>query len=68
MDAITMVASSGTSAPVLSSEAITTATGNIFTVVGQVLNEIVTQPIFTMFFVSGLIFLGIGIVSRLKHS
>lgn len=57
-----------TTTPTLSTDAITTATGNIFTVVGQVLNEIVSQPIFTMFFVSGLIFLGIGIVSRLKRS
>lgn len=63
-----MAASSGASSPTLTADNITTATGNIFTVVGQVLNEIVTQPIFTMFFVSGLIFMGVRIIRGLKRT
>lgn len=54
--------------PTLTADNITEATGNIFTVVGQVLNEIVTQPIFLMFLVSGLVFMGIRIIRGLKRA
>lgn len=58
-----------TSTPVagLTPENITEATGNIFTVVGQTLTEIVSEPVFLMFFVAGLIFLSVGIIKRLKR-
>lgn len=55
-------------APALTADSITTATENIFTVVGQTLNEIVTQPVFLMFFVAGLIFMSTKIISRLKRA
>lgn len=66
MNPTLMVAEATT--PALTTEGITTATSNIFTVVAQTLNEIVTQPIFLMFFVAGLIFMSIGIIKRLKHA
>ncbi len=55
------------SAPVLTTENLTTATGNIFTVVGQTLNEVVSHPIFLMFFVAGLVFMSIKIIRGLKR-
>lgn len=51
----------------LTTENITEATGNIFTVVGQTLSEIVSEPVFLMFFVAGLIFMSVGIIRRLKR-
>ncbi len=56
------------SAPALTPDNITTATGNIFTVVGQTLNEVVSQPIFLMFFVAGLVFMSIRIIRGLKRA
>lgn len=66
MNPMVMVAEATT--PALTAEGITTATSNIFTVVGDTLAQIVSQPIFLMFFVSGLIFMSIKIISRLKHA
>lgn len=54
--------------PTLTPENITDATGNIFTVVGQTLTEVVTQPIFLMFFVAGLVFMSIRIIRGLKRA
>lgn len=56
------------SAPALTTENITEATGNIFTVVGQTLSEVVSQPIFLMFFVAGLVFMSIRIIRGLKRA
>lgn len=64
----TMVAAASESTPTLTPENITTATGNIFTVVGQTLNEVVSQPIFLMFFVAGLVFMAIRIIRGLKRA
>lgn len=46
---------------------ITTAVGNVFEVVGNVVTEVMAQPALAMFFVAGLIGIGAGILSRLKH-
>lgn len=64
-----MVASAGgtSTPPALTADQMTTATGNIFAVVGQVLTLIVDHPIFTMFLVSSLIFTGIRIVRAVKR-
>lgn len=69
MNGLTMLveAGSATSAPVITTDDITTATNSIFTVVGQVLNQIVSNPVFLIFFVSGLIFTGVSIIRRLKR-
>lgn len=56
------------SAPALTTDNITAATGNIFTVVGQTLTEVVSQPIFLMFLVSGLVFMSIRIIRALKSA
>lgn len=61
------LADATTSTPALSAADITTATENIFTVVGNTMNEIVTNPIFLMFFVSGLIFMAVRIIRRFKR-
>lgn len=67
-DFLTFALAETPSAPTLTTENITAATGNIFTVVGQTLAEIVSQPIFLMFFVAGLIFMAIRIIRGLKWS
>lgn len=64
MNPLAMVAEAGT--PALSADNITAATNNVFTVVSDTLSEIVTEPIFLMFFVSGLIFMSIRIIRGLK--
>ncbi len=64
----TIMLAAETPAPALSAENIASATSNIFSVVGDTLNEIVTQPVFLMFFVSGLIFLSIRIIEGLKRA
>ena len=46
---------------------ITTAIGNIFTVCGEVLKQIVANPLFLMFFVVGLIYSAVNVVRALKH-
>lgn len=46
---------------------LTAAIGNVFTVVGNVANEVMANPVTAMFFVAGLIGLGCGILGRLKH-
>lgn len=51
----------------LDMSSISTAIGNVFTVCGKVLNEIVSNPLFLMFFVLGLIFAAINVVRALKH-
>lgn len=66
MNPMLMVAEAST--PTLTTENITSATSNIFTVVGQTLNEVVTQPIFLMFFVAGLVFMSVKIIRALKHA
>lgn len=48
-------------------ENMTTAIGNVFTVVGNVANQVMANPVTAMFFVAGLIGLGCGILGRLKH-
>lgn len=58
----------GTSNPALTADQITAATGNIFAVVGDTLQEVVTQPVFLMFFVAGLIFMSIRIIRGLKRA
>lgn len=68
-NALSMMAlATETSTPALTTENITEATGNIFTVVGQTLTEVVTQPIFLMFFVAGLVFMSIRIIRGLKRA
>lgn len=57
-----------TSTPALTVDNITTATNNIFAVVGQTLEEVVSQPIFLMFFVAGLVFMSIRIIRGLKRA
>lgn len=56
------------SPPTLTPENITAATGNVFAVVGDTLGEIVSQPIFLMFLVSGLIFMSIRMIRSLKRT
>ena len=51
----------------LTSAEISEATTAIFDVVTAVLNEIVSNPIFLIFFVSGLVFLGVRIIRALKR-
>lgn len=69
MGGLVMLAEAGaTSTPTLTPENITTATENIFSVVGQTLNEVVSQPIFLMFFVAGLVFMSIRIIRGLKRA
>lgn len=63
-----MLAAATPSAPALTGDQITAATGNIFAVVGETLSEIVSQPIFLMFLVSGLIFMSIRIIRGLKRA
>lgn len=67
-DLFTVALAETPSAPTLTTENITEATGNIFTVVGQTLTEVVSQPIFLMFFVAGLVFMSIRIIRALKTS
>lgn len=43
------------------------AIANVFTVVGNVANEVMGNPVTAMFFVAGIIGLGCGILGRLKH-
>lgn len=45
----------------------TTAIGNVFTIVGTVANAVMSNPVTAMFFVAGVIGLGCGILGRLKH-
>lgn len=52
---------------VVDGDQIKTATSLIFQVVGQTLNEIVSNPVFLIFFVSGLVFMSVGIIRRLKR-
>ena len=47
--------------------AISTAVGNVFTVCGKVLTEIVSNPVFLMFFTVSLIYMGARVISTLKH-
>lgn len=63
-----MALSETPSAPALTTENITAATGNIFAVVGETLTEIVSQPIFMMFLVSGLVFMSVRIIRSLKRT
>lgn len=51
----------------LTPEEITTATTSIFNVVGDTLSQIVSEPVFIMFLVSGLIFMSIRIIRGLKR-
>lgn len=46
---------------------ITAATGSIFDVTTAVLNEVVDNPVFMIFFVSGLVFMGVRIIRALKR-
>lgn len=51
----------------LSAAEIQQATTSIFDVVTSVLNEITANPVFLIFFVSGLVFMGVRIIRALKH-
>lgn len=51
----------------LDMSSISTAIANIFTVCGDVLKQIVANPLFLMFFVVGLIYSAINVVRALKH-
>lgn len=44
------------------------ATSSIFDVVTSVLNEVVDNPVFLIFFVSGLVFMAVRIIRALKHA
>lgn len=62
----------GTAEPIIEGggvamEAISTAITNIFTVVGSVVTQVMSQPVTAMFFVAGVVGLGCGILSRLKR-
>lgn len=48
-------------------EAISTAIGNIFTVVSEVATQVMNTPVTAMFFVAGLVGMGCGILGRLKN-
>lgn len=48
-------------------EGITTAIGNVFTVVSEVATQVMATPVTAMFFVAGLIGIGCGILGRLKR-
>lgn len=52
---------------VVGMEEISTAVSNIFTVVGTVVTQVMSQPVTAMFFVAGIVGLGCGILSRLKR-
>lgn len=65
-DIFTLAAAS--TPPTLTTDNITAATGNIFAVVGETLGEIVSQPVFLMFMVSGLVFMAIRIIRSLKRA
>lgn len=70
MNLLTVVSAAGESAastPAITTEKITEATGTIFTVVGQVLDQIVSNPIFFTFFVVGLVYTGARIIRVLKR-
>ncbi len=56
-----------TEATALNMENLTSAISNVFTVVGNVATEVMSNPVTAMFFVAGLIGLGCGILGRLKH-
>ena len=64
-----MVASAGTtSSPALAQSDISAATTVIFGVVSDTLAQIVSNPIFLIFFVSGLVFMGVRIIRALKRA
>lgn len=68
MNLLTTVAEASTSTPiVVSGTEVKTATSLIFEVVGQTLNEVVSNPVFLIFFVSGLVFMAIRIIRGLKR-
>lgn len=48
-------------------ENIGVAIQNVFTIVGDVANAVMSNPVTAMFFVAGIIGLGCGILGRLKH-
>lgn len=69
MSVLTAVAEAGTSSTgttIVESD-VTTATSLIFNVVSQTLNEIVSNPVFLIFFVSGLVFMATRIIRSLKR-
>lgn len=47
---------------------VTTATENLLGLCGTMIDTVVANPILAAFFVSGLIGIAIGIVSRLKNA
>lgn len=55
------------SSPAITTDKITEATGTIFTVVGQVLDQITANPVFFTFFIIGLVYTAARIISRLKR-
>lgn len=68
MNSVILVSEASASAPsAVTMENMTTAIGNVFTVVGEVANQVMSNPVTAMFFVAGLIGLGCGILGRLKH-
>ena len=65
--AVVLLSEAASSAELTTMENLTTAIGNVFTVVGNVANEVMGNAVTAMFFVAGLIGLGCGILGRLKH-
>ncbi len=55
------------SASAVTMDNLSAAIANVFTVVGNVANEVMGNPVTAMFFVAGIIGLGCGILGRLKH-
>lgn len=67
MNSIIMLSETAAVESNVTMENMTTAIGNVFTVVGNVANQVMANPVTAMFFVAGLIGLGCGILGRLKH-
>lgn len=56
-----------TAVAALSMDNISTAINNVFIIVGDVAEAVMSNPVTAIFFVAGLIGLGCGILGRLKH-
>lgn len=70
MNGLLMLSEAGTvdaTGELVTMENMSTAIGNVFTIVGDVANAVMSNPVTAMFFVAGIIGLGCGILGRLKH-
>lgn len=63
-----MLAAETPPASTLTPEEITTATTSIFSVVGDTLEQICSEPVFIMFLVSGLIFMAVRLIRSFKRA